>query len=91
MKLLSNVLKIAKTEFTCVKLLPKKKKIPTYISFKLRMSDGLFEKSMDSAVWPNDVAIREFVDRPRKFLRARCRTHTSLDLSSSGVDAELHF
>jgi hypothetical protein len=63
MKLLSNALKIAKTEFTCVKLLPKGMQTPTYISFKVGMSDDLFEKSLDPAFWSNGVAIREFVSR----------------------------
>jgi hypothetical protein len=68
-KLLSNALGNTQEEYTCVKLLPRNMPTPTFISFKVGMSDDLFEKSLDPAVWPNGVAIREFVSRPRKFFR----------------------
>jgi hypothetical protein len=42
---------------------------PTFFSFKVGMSEDLFEKILDPAVWFYRVAIREFVSWPRKFLR----------------------
>lgn len=64
-KLISNGLKSAPNEFSCVKLLPKNVPSPSFISFKIGMSDELFPKSMDPTLWPNGIAIREFIERPK--------------------------
>jgi hypothetical protein len=68
-KLLGKKLNKTENDFTCVKLVPKNIPTLTFISFKVGMSEELFEKSIDPTVWPNGVAIREFVNRPRKFFR----------------------
>jgi hypothetical protein len=69
MKLLSNALGNTQKYFTCIKFLPRNMQTPTFISFKVGMSEDLFEKILDPAVWFYRVAIREFVSWPRKFLR----------------------
>jgi hypothetical protein len=52
--------------FSCVKLVPKMQN-PTFISFKVGMTEDLFGKSMAPEIWPPGIAIREFVNRPRIF------------------------
>jgi hypothetical protein len=69
MKLLSNALGNTQKYFTCIKFLPRNMQTPTFISFKVGMSEDLFEKILDPAVWFYRVAIMEFVSWPRKFLR----------------------
>jgi hypothetical protein len=64
LNLLSNALGITQEEFTGVKLFPRNMPTPTFISFKGGLPEDFFEKSLDSAVWPNEVAIWEFVSRP---------------------------
>jgi hypothetical protein len=68
-KLISTALESAPTEFSCVKLLPKNVMAPTFISFKIGMKEDLFLKSMAPELWPSGIAFREFIDRPRNFLR----------------------
>ena len=68
-KLVSNALQSAPTEFSCVKLLPKNVLAPTFISFKIGMKEELFMKSLAPEIWPSGIAFREFVDRPRSFSR----------------------
>jgi hypothetical protein len=57
------------TDFKCVKLLAKDVQSPTYISFKIGMSDESFKKSLEPSIWPPGVTFREFVNRPRRNFR----------------------
>jgi hypothetical protein len=66
-KLISNKLKSSPSEFICVKLLPRNMLSPTFISFKIGMEDQLFIKTMNPDIWPNGIAIREFIERPRNY------------------------
>jgi hypothetical protein len=66
---LSKTLFAQSTDFNCVKLLAKDVQSPTFISFKVGMSEDLFEKSLEPSAWPPGVAFREFVNRPRRFFR----------------------
>jgi hypothetical protein len=51
MKLLSNALGNTQEKFTSyLKLLPRNMQTPTFISFKVGMSEDLFEKSLDPEV-----------------------------------------
>jgi hypothetical protein len=68
-KQLSKSLNAQTTDFNCVKLLAKDVQSPTYISFKIGMSEDLFTKSLEPSAWPEGVAFREFVNRPRRFFR----------------------
>ncbi len=69
-KLLASGLKSDAGVFNCVKLLPKNLQYaPSFISFKIGMPEELLSKSMEPSLWPTGVAVREFVNRPRKFFR----------------------
>jgi hypothetical protein len=57
------------TDFKCVKILAKDVQSPTYISFKIGMSDESFKKSLEPSIWPLGVAFCEFVYRPRRNFR----------------------
>jgi hypothetical protein len=66
---LSKTLFAQSTDFNCVKLLAKDVQSPTFISFKVGISEDLFEKSLEPSAWPPGLAFREFVNRPRRFFR----------------------
>jgi hypothetical protein len=78
-KLLGKKLNKAENDFTCVKLVPKNIPTLTFISFKVEMSEELFQKSIDPTVWPNGEAIREFVNRSRKFFSIKRGADSSLN------------
>jgi hypothetical protein len=63
---LTTALQVDAKMFTCVKLIPRMQN-PTFISFKVGMSEELLQKSLDPKFWPPGIAIREFVNRPRSF------------------------
>jgi hypothetical protein len=63
---LTTALQVDAKMFTCVKLVPRMQN-PTFISFKVGMSEELLQKSLAPEFWPPGIAIREFVNRPRSF------------------------
>jgi PHD-finger len=65
-KKLSGALNVEPKSFKCVKLVPKMAD-PTFISFKVGMSEDLLQRSLAPEVWPPGIAVREFVNRPRHF------------------------
>jgi hypothetical protein len=63
-KLQGKKLNNAENGFNCVKLVLNHMSTLTFISIKVGMSEELFERSINSTVWPNEMTIREFVNRP---------------------------
>lgn len=68
LKLLTTAHNVDEKMFTCVKLMPRMQN-PTFISFKVGMSNDLLLTSLAPDIWPAGVAIREFVNRPRNFFQ----------------------
>jgi hypothetical protein len=63
---LASALNVEAKLFNCIKLNPRVP-FPSFISFKVGMSDELLQRSLAPEVWPKGVAIREFINRPRNF------------------------
>lgn len=61
---MSNILK--NTNITCVKLLPRNRKLEdlTFVSFKLGVARSLAGKVLDATIWPKNVTVKPFEDRP---------------------------
>lgn len=54
------------TDLECVKLTPKNipKETLTFVSFKIGVKKSLTETVMDSAIWPMNVMVKPFINRP---------------------------
>ena len=67
---LCGALTVDSNEFKCVKLVPRMED-PSFISFKVGMTEELLQRSLAPEVWPPGIAVREFVNRPRNFFGPR--------------------
>jgi hypothetical protein len=63
---LASALNVDEKLFNCIKLNPRMP-TPSFISFKVGMTDDLLQRSLAPEVWPTGVAVREFINRPRNF------------------------
>lgn len=56
------------SDVSCVRLVPANKDISEYlfVSFKVSAADTLFEAIINPDIWPAEVAIRQFMERPAR-------------------------
>jgi hypothetical protein len=69
-KKLCSALNVDPSEFKCVKLVPRMED-PSFISFKVGLTEELLQRSLAPEVWPPGIAVRKFVNRPRFFFGTR--------------------